>query len=134
MSCWRKCSSVIENADIDILGAAAEQMGLKINTSVKRVATSYGFNDSNSANVDGSFVKNGKNLQLGYVLNSKGGNLEVVGDFWSTGLNHESFLGTLGQLYREIQIQQQAELMGYTIDSVSTDTQGNTVIECYAWA
>jgi len=49
-------------------------------------------------------------------------------------LNNETFLGTLGQLYREIQIQQQAEMMGYTVDSITTNAQGDTVIEVYAWA
>lgn len=134
MSCWRKCASVIKDTDIDILKEAAKKMDLDINTSIKRVGTSYGAYDTNSANVDGAFMKRGQTLQLGYVLKGNSGNLEIVGDFWSTGLNNETFLGTLGQLYREIQIQQQAEMMGYTIDSVTTNAQGDTVIEVYAWA
>ena len=134
MSCWRKCASVIQDVDLDILKQAAEKMNLGIDTNVKHVSTSYGVNDTNAANVDGAFTKHGSRLQLGYLLKGESGNLEVVGDFWSTGLNHESFLGTLGQLYREIQIQQQAELMGYTVDSVTTNAQGDTVIEVYAWA
>lgn len=133
MSCWRKCASVIQDVDLDILKEAAEKMGLNIDTNVKHVGTSYGTFDTNEAHVDGAFTKNGQILQLGYLLKGESGNLEVVGDFWSTGLNHELFLGTLGQLYREIQIQQQAELMGYTVDSVSTNAQGDTVIEVYAW-
>lgn len=134
MSCWRKCASVIQDVDIDILKEAAKNMGLSIDTKVKRVGTSYGYRDTNEANVDGAFVQRGEQLQLGYLLKGESGNLEIVGDFWSTGLNHETFLGTLGQLYREIQIQQQAELMGYTIDSVTTNAQGDTVIEVYSWA
>lgn len=134
MSCWRKCASVIQDTDLDILKEAAEKMGLGIDTNIKRVGTSYGAYDTNSANVDGAFTKHGDKLQLGYVLKGTSGSLEIVGDFWSTGLNNETFLGTLGQLYREIQIQQQAEMMGYTVDSVTTNAQGDTVIEVYAWA
>lgn len=134
MSCWRKCASVIRDTDIDILKEAVGKMGLGIDTNVKRVGTSYGTYDTNSANVDGAFIKNGHKLELGYVLKGSSGNLEVVGDFWNSGLNNETFLGTLGQLYREIQIQQQAEMMGYTIDSVTTNAQGDTVIEVYSWA
>jgi len=85
MSCWRKCASVIKDTDIDILKEAAEKMGLGIDTSIKRVSTSYGISDTNSANVDGAFIKNGQKLELGYVLKGSSGNLEVIGDFWSTG-------------------------------------------------
>lgn len=134
MSCWRKCASVIKDTDLDILKEAAQKMGLGVDTTTKRVGTSYGIADTNSANVDGAFTKNGRRLELGYLLKGSSGNLEIVGDFWSTGLNSETFLGTLGQLYREIQIQQHAELMGYTVDSVTTNAQGDTVIEVYAWA
>lgn len=134
MSCWKKCSSSIKNVDQDILKEAANKLGVGINTNVKHVSTSYGFGDTNGAMVDGAFVYNGKQLQLGFVTDRKTGELQVVGDFWGTGLDSEAFMGTLGQLYREIQIQQQAQLMGYTVDSVSTDAEGNTVIEVYAFA
>lgn len=134
MSCWRLCSSTIKDVDESILKEAAEKMGLGINTAIKHVGTSWGIGDTNDANVDGAFTKNGQQLQLGFVAKGENGNLEVVGDFWGSGLNHEVFLGTLGQLYREIQIQQQAELMGYTIDSITTNAEGDTVIEIYAWA
>lgn len=134
MSCWKKCSSSITNVDLDTLKAAANKMGVGINTQTKYVSTSYGFGDSNGASVDGAFVFKGRQLQLGFVTDKKTGEFQVVGDFWGTGLNSESFMGSLGQIYREIQIQQQAELMGYTIDSVTTDAEGNTVIEVYAFA
>ena len=134
MSCWRKCSAQIKNADLAILKEAAKKADLTVNESVKRVATSYGGYDSNSAKVDGAFIYKGQQLQLGFILNGENGCLEIVGDFWQTCLDSEHFIGTLGQLYREVQIQQQVEMFGYTIDSVTTNAEGDTVIEAYAWA
>ena len=134
MSCWRKCSAQIKNADLAILKEAAKKAGLAVNESVKKVATSYGSYDSNSAKVDGAFIKKGHQLQLGFVLNGENGCLEIVGDFWQSGLDSESFIGTLGQLYREVQIQQQVEMFGYTVESITTNAEGDTVIQAYAWA
>ena len=134
MSCWRKCSAQIKNADLAILKEAAKKAGLTVNESVKKVATSYGSYDSNSAKVDGAFVNKGHQLQLGFVLNGENGCLEIVGDFWQSGLDSESFIGTLGQLYREVQIQQQVEMFGYTVESITTNAEGDTVIQAYAWA
>ena len=134
MSCWRTVSSVIKNVNEETLKEAAKKMGLDIDTKVKNVATSYGMNDSNRSSVDGCFVQNGRRLQLGYQLKNSNGNFTVVGDFWNTGLNSESFVGTLGQLYQEIAIQQQLELQGYTIESVEVNAQGDTEICAYAWA
>jgi len=134
MSCWRKCSAQIKNADLAILKEAAKKAGLTVNESIKRVGTSYGGYDSNSSKVDGAFVYQGRQLQLGFILNGEDGCLEVVGDFWNTPFSSELFIGTLGQLYREVQIQQQVEMFGYTIDSVTTNAEGDTVIEAYAWA
>jgi len=134
MSCWRQCSCVLKNVNMAYLKEAAKKMGLEIDESVKTIGTSYGNYERNRGTVDGAFVKNGKQLQLGYVLAGEGGNLNVVGDFWSTGLNSETFLGTLGQLYQEINIQAQLELQGYTVESVVTNAQGDTEIEAYCWA
>lgn len=134
MSCWRQCSCVLKNVNMAYLKEAAKKMGLEIDESVKSIGTSYGNYERNRGTVDGAFVKNGKQLQLGYVLVGEDGNLNVVGDFWSTGLNSETFLGTLGQLYQEINIQAQLELQGYTVESVVTNAQGDTEIEAYCWA
>ena len=134
MSCWRQCSCVLKNVNMAYLKEAAKRMGLEIDESVKTIGTSYGNYERNRGTVDGAFVKNGKQLQLGYVLAGEDGKLNVVGDFWSTGLNSETFLGTLGQLYQEINIQAQLELQGYTVERVETNAQGDTEIEAYCWA
>lgn len=134
MSCWRKCDSSIHNATKETLKAAASRMGLGINDTLKRVETSYGEYERNKATVDGVFTKNGHTIQLGYLLSGEGNTLQIVGDFWGTGIDSESFMGTLGQIYREIEIQTQAELMGYTVDSVTTNAEGDTEIEIFQWA
>lgn len=105
MSCWRECASQVHNTNLETLKQAAERMGLGINENVKRVATSYGNYERNEGNVNGAFTKNGRPLQLGYVLSSKEDNtLKIVGDFWSTGLSSETFMGELGQIYRTNQM------------------------------
>ena len=134
MSCWRKCNAQIKNADLSILKEAAKKVGLTVNENVKKVGTSYGYSERNNAFVDGAFVHEGRQVQIGYRLKGDNDCLEIVGDFWNTPWDSEAFVGTLGQVYREIQIQQQAELMGYTVEEVTTNTEGDTVITCYAWA
>ena len=134
MSCWRHCSCTLSNVDEKILQEAAKKMGLSIDAGINNVATSYGNYEQNSANVDGAFVKNGRQLQLGYLLKGADGKFEIIGDFYSTGLDSERFIMTLGQLYQEINIQIQAELMGYTVDHVSVNAEGDTEIEIYQWA
>ena len=134
MSCWKQCASAITNVDITTLEKAAKKMGLGLDQNAKNVATSYGTWERNSANVDGAFTKNGLKIQLGYILKGTTGKLEIVGDFWGTALDSESFMGQLGQIYREIEIQTQAELMGYTVDTIVTNAQGDTEIEIYQWA
>ena len=134
MSCWRHCSCTLSNVDEKILQEAAKKMELSIDTSIKTVGTSYGNYERNTANVDGAFVKNGRQLQLGYLLKGAYGKFEIIGDFYSTGLDPERFIMTLGQLYQEINIQIQAELMGYTVDHVGVNAEGDTEIEIYQWA
>lgn len=134
MSCWRKCDSSIHNATKETLRAAAERMGLGINDTVRNVETSYGNYESNRAVVDGAFTNGGRVIQLGYLLSGEGGTLQIVGDFWGTGIDSENFMGTLGQIYREIEIQTQAELMGYTVDTITTNADGDTEIEIFQWA
>jgi len=117
-----------------ILKEAVKKMGLGIDENVKKIGTSYGNYESNKANVDGAFTKDGHQLQLGYVLKGKDGHFNVTGDFWSTGLNAETFLGELGQRYQEINIQEIATLNGYTVRTVETNAQGDTEIVVYAQA
>ena len=133
MSCWRNCSSVIRNVKMEILEQAAARMGLGVDCTVKNIGTSYGSYERNNAQVDGAFTQNGQALQLGFRSNDKG-IFEVVGDFYRTRLDSETFMGQLGQIYAEINIRTQLELQGYTVESVTTNAQGDTEIEAYVWA
>jgi hypothetical protein len=136
MSCWRNFTcNVLKNVDKDIAKKAFAEMGLSLDEKVKSVATSYfGGSESNAGNVDAAFVKNGKQIQLGVVWNGEEDKLQIVGDFWNTGIDDRSFIGTLSQIYQKINIQTQLELNGYTIDSVETNAKGEVEIEAYAWA
>ena len=133
MSCWRNCSSVIRNVKMEILEQAASRMGLGIDTTMKNIGTSYGSYERNQAQVDGVFTQNGQAMQLGFRTNDKG-IVEVVGDFYRTRLDSETFMGQLGQIYAEINIRTQLELQGYTVESVTTLANGDTEIEAYVWA
>lgn len=133
MSCWRNCSSVIRNVKMEILEQAASRMGLGIDATVKNIGTSYGSYERNNAQVDGVFTQNGQAMQLGFRTNDKG-IFEVVGDFYRTRLDSETFMGQLGQIYAEINIRTQLELQGYTVESVTTLANGDTEIEAYVWA
>ena len=133
MSCWRNCSSVIRNVKMEILEQAASRMGLGIDATVKNIGTSYGSYERNNAQVDGVFTQNGQAMQLGFRTNDKG-IFEVVGDFYHTRLDSETFMGQLGQIYAEINIRTQLELQGYTVESVTTLANGDTEIEAYVWA
>ena len=133
MSCWRNCSSVIRNVKMEILEQAAARMGLGVDCTVKNIGTSYGSYERNNAQVDGAFTQDGQVLQLGFRSNDKG-IFEVVGDFYRTRLDSETFMGQLGQIYAEINIRTQLELQGYTVESVTTNAQGDTEIEAYVWA
>lgn len=133
MSCWRNCSSVIRNVKMEVLEQAASRMGLGIDATVKSIGTSYGSYERNNAQVDGVFTQNGQVMQLGFRTNDKGV-FEVVGDFYRTRLDSETFMGQLGQIYAEINIRTQLELQGYTVESVTTLANGDTEIEAYVWA
>lgn len=133
MSCWRNCSSVIRNVKMEVLEQAASRMGLGIDATVKSIGTSYGSYERNNAQVDGVFTQNGQVMQLGFRTNDKG-IFEVVGDFYRTRLDSETFMGQLGQIYAEINIRTQLELQGYTVESVTTLANGDTEIEAYVWA
>lgn len=100
MSCWRECSCKLKTVDMDkdILKRALDKMGMDIDDR-KKVATSYGAFESNEANVDGAFIKDGENIQLGYVMDDGTGHFGIRGDFWGTGIDSESFLEDVSQQY-----------------------------------
>lgn len=127
MSCWRECNCELKNVKEDILKKALARMNMGID-SRKRVGTSYGTFESNSAAVDGAFTLNGKELPLGYVLADAEGKFGIRGDFWNTGLDSETFLGQLGQYYTEENIKQNALDQFFVVDSATVNADGDTEI------
>lgn len=107
-----------------------------MNENIKSVATSY-FDglESNSATCDAALVNNsGKVLQIGVTYHNEENNLEVQGDFWNTGIDHQSLIQKLAQIYQKNYLMKQLEFNGYTIESVETNLKGEVEIETYPWA
>lgn len=129
MSCWRNISiDALNNVNPELVGRALSEMGLSLDTSETTV---HGYEDQEKQ-VDGCLVKDGKVLRVGIVYADSKNNLKVVGDFWGTGLDEQVFLDDLAQQYVRLSIQGQLEnLMGYTIDNVEVDANGDYVIEAY---
>ena len=75
-------------------------------------------------------------IDMGVILNDGTGHLQLVGDFWGTGLNEATFQDELARAYQRINIETQAELNGWTIDeeSVVENADGSVEMEVYMYA
>jgi hypothetical protein len=60
--------------------------------------------------------------------------IELRGDFYSTGLNEQGFIDKLSQVYQKENIVSKVNDAGWTVDSTTTDANGNIVIEAYQYA
>lgn len=130
MSCWRKYTAdVMKDVDKNMLHEACKRMGFDFDESSKRVQSSW---EDREEVVDAVFVKDGKNIPLGFSFNGDGkGHLTVEGDFWNTGLNEATFMGDLGQIYAAINLKNQLELgLGMTVDVEQMEGR-DLVIEAY---
>ena len=132
MSCWRNYScKALKDVNLENLKKALSEMGLTLNMNKTTV---HGIYEGRSAKVDGVLVSSGKELSLGLVVNGEDGCVEVVGDFWRTGLNEADFNANLGKIYQKIEMLSRLELSGYTVESVEETADGGVEIEAYAWA
>lgn len=136
MSCWRnyKCNA-LKKVEEKRLKEAVAELGVVLNTNIKRVVSDH-FLDK-ATDVDGVLTTtSGKVLSLGLIWNhndkAKEG-VEIVGDFWNTGLNSATFMDQLSQTYQKKMVLDQLQLMGYSIDYVETTAEGAVEIEAYMW-
>ncbi len=134
MSCWRSYTcDVLKNVDKSIVEEALKEMNVGLDTSQTRV---YGRYENRSSECDGLLMLNGEAIDVGIVFNDETGHLQLVGDFWGTGLDAQEFQDSLSQTYQKINIMHQAELNGWTVDeeSIETCADGSVELEVYMYA
>ena len=136
MSCWRKYTcNALKDVDKDLVCRALDEIGYCLNEDVKMVRTSYGEDDTNSSLCDGALVikKEHKQIPVGVTFANSQGELEIQGDFWSTGIDHKSLVQQLTDHYLKLYTIQQCELNGYTVENLQ-QTENGIEYEAYAWA
>lgn len=134
MSCWRSYTcDVLKNVDKIIVEEALKEMNVGLDTSKTRV---YGRYENRSSECDGLLMLNGEAIDVGIIFNDETGHLQLVGDFWGTGLDAQEFQDSLSQTYQKINIMHQAELNGWTVDeeSIETCADGSVELEVYMYA
>ena len=128
MSVWKKISRDVLSEDVNrkLLAEALEDMGIKLNSSIKQLKNGYG-----SDTCDAAFIKNGRLLSLGIRYTAKGG-IELVGDIWGTGLGkdgtQESLMNLIAHNYQVKHIKDQLEYTSWNIEEETT-IDGKTVLE-----
>lgn len=133
MSCWRTyVCDVLKNVDKAIVIEALKKMNLSLNETKKVVKGTY---EDKSSPCDAVLVRDGKTLDLGVIYNDDTGHLQLVGDFWTTGLNSATFQDELSRAYQRINIITQAELNGWSVDesTLEESTDGSVEFELYQY-
>ena len=133
MSCWRTYScEALKNVDKELAKKALEKMGVQVDETVKFIDAPYAMSEVKSGNVDAGFVKNGNAVPVGVIWKNADGLMEIVGDFWNTGIDEEKFMNTVAGNVMKATLENQLELMGYTIDEATLEeTETEFVGECY---
>ncbi len=133
MSCWRTYScEALKNVDKELAKKALEKMGVQVDETVKFIDAPYAVSEVKSGNVDAGFIKNGNAVPVGVIWKNADGLMEIVGDFWRTGIDEEEFMNTVAGNVMKATLENQLELMGYTIDEATLEeTETEFVGECY---
>ena len=128
MSVWKSVkNNTMERAvDMDMLTKALAEMGVTLDFTVNNISNTWGHETCSAA-----FVKNGRVLSLGINVDAKGG-ISLVGDTYGTGLGgdgkQDALMNRIAQLYNSALYQDRLVGMGYDIDSVTTNENGEIVI------
>ena len=132
MSCWRtyQCDT-LKNVNKNWIIEALKELGVHVDQNKKIVRGSY---ENRNAQVDGVFSYDGKNTDLGIIFNGKNNKVEIIGDFWGSGLDSMTFVDDLARQYLKIQTENQLRMAGYIVQDVTTDANGDIVMEAVAYA
>ena len=132
MSHWRKfTSNVLTDTKAVLLTKAFANLGIVLDESIKHISNTWG-----QENVDAGFVKDGKKLSLGikYAETAEGTQVELKGDFWSTGLDEATFMDNLAQQYQKEHVVDVCESQGWSIDEMVVNNQGEIEIDAFQLA
>ena len=129
MSHWVKyTNNAFENTDINLLEKAIRTMNYGINRQCKHIQNAWG-----NENVDFALTDNkDRIISLGFRAD-KNNTLELVGDFFATGLREDTFLNQLAQYYQKERITQALEDNRWSIDSIETNQNNEIVINAYQY-
>ena len=134
MSCWRTYTcDVLKNVDQAIVIEALGKMNLALDQSKKKV---YGKYERKDSPCDAVITRNGEEISMGVIFDDGTGHLQLVGDFWGTGLNSVTFQDELSRAYQRINIIAQAELNGWSVDESTVEEleDGSVEFELYQYA
>lgn len=126
MSHWKQFTNdVLTNTNMDILSQAVAKMGITLDTTIKNISNPWG-----SEKVDMGFRKNGQAIALGFRNNN--GKLELVGDFYGTGLVEEDFINQVSQHYTVEDIVRKVRTSMWTLENEPT-VNANGEVEMYVY-
>ena len=132
MSCWRtyQCDA-LKKADKEQVIQALTNLEVSVDQKVKVVHGTY---ERRQAEVDGILHYHNRSTDVGIIFNGRDNNVEIVGDFWGSGLDSTTFMDNLAQQYLKITAENQLRMAGYVIENVSTNASGEIEIEAVAYA
>lgn len=140
MSCWRTYAcNKIKNASKDLLDKTLKDNGYDINWDKHRINVP-GYDRGQRINgilasdyhVDGVICRDGEELTLGVVLNNQDKELEIIGDYYMTGIDSTEFQQMVTQHYLKNQIIERTSMMGYALDNIAFAENGDIELEVYS--
>lgn len=128
MSHWKKfTNNALANTNLEILASALGEMGLGLDLNTKFIKNAY-----NNAEVDMAVTRGNEVLTIGFKkVNDQ---LELRGDFWRTGIQEETFLNKVSQIYTKLDIVNKVSRSQYTIDQIKENENGEIEILAYTYA
>ncbi len=133
MSCWRTYAcNALKNVDKELAKKALEKMGVQVDETIKFIDAPYATSEVKSGHVDAGFIKNGEKVPVGVIWSNADGLMEIVGDFWNKDIDEREFMDTVAGNVMQATIENQLEMMGYTIDEETLE-ETDTEIICEAY-
>lgn len=129
MSHWKVFKNdALTNTNTGLLAKALKEMGVDLDTNIKSIRNTWG-----NEQVDMGFKVKGQAVALGFK--EVGNKLELRGDFYGTGLREVDFMDKVSQLYTKEDIINKVNTQSqYTIDSMTTNANGEIEILAYCYA
>lgn len=120
-------SNVLVNCKKGILTKAVNDLGYSVDFETKTIRNTW-INEE----VDAGLYKDGKALSVGFRFNKEGKNevLTLAGDFYMTGINQNTFIDELSQMYKKHDVIAQCKKQGWTVNKsdVKIDSKTNEVV------